>query len=600
MPDTPTLVFLHGVGDGDLDNTWRTRLDASLEHAGYPSLEEVRVITPKYPYTLKGIDDEHELPPVTVSTPSRDAARLNRREFERRTSAIEHRIQHMNAGNGYVGAETVVGGGLKVLNQAQNYLKNDNVRAAVLNLVLAEVPASGNIIIVGHSLGSVIAADLLRRLPDSVTVTALITLGSPLAHNEFDVDNLRALLKEPPVNLGWWVNYWNTADFVVGYRGLSSVFTWMLDSSYTSGLFPASHFAQNYLSQARVAETIGFALFGSRSTELVKSVTTTDLALQPEEISLLMSLRFAHLISMRMKGDRENRFAGALRSTQAAAIDALKSRYSETKRPLPSAIAALTVDLADPDSVPPMPAAHSHLTRFNAAVLFTVLATENPIRPFEIAVPKSVLHDSLRVLAREMQLPSKFADDAVSNLKLARETIAGGRAAAIIKWSAVSLGAVALVAATGGLVLAAGTGLAGAAAITSALATFGPGGMIGGLLTAGTLATAGGGGIAFGLASPSTSTETFEQFFASQLAKELLLKDQDIETDGVLWDNLVQTEMQVRRQYEQLDEFSDSGSPFLKQLNEKLSVIKRTITLLEEHELSPVTDPDLDEKLGSV
>lgn len=44
------------------------------------------------------------------------------------------------------------------------------------------------------------------------------------------------------------------------------------------------------------------------------------------------------------------------------------------------------------------------------------------------------------------------------------------------------------------LTLAAGAGLAGAAAITSALAAFGPGGMIGGLLTAGALVTAGGGG----------------------------------------------------------------------------------------------------------
>lgn len=594
MQKPPTLLLLHGVGDGDVDNTWRAQLNTSLARAGYPSLESVQVIAPSYPNTLIGVDGKHDIPPVSVPAPTRDAARLNRREFERRTSAIEHRLQHTNPGNGYVGANAVVGTGVKFLKQAQNYLNDSNIRAAVLKRVLDAVPTSGSIVIVAHSLGSVIAADVLRRLPADVTVAGLVTLGSPLAHSEFNVDDLRTILKDPPANLGWWVTFWNAADLVVGYRGLSSVFTWMLDSSYLSGAFPAAHYAENYLSQARVAETIGFSLFGSQSRELVPAATTEDLPLDAEETSLLMSLRFAHHISMRMKGDRDNRFAGALRSTQASAIDAIKSRHVSENRPLPLDIAMLAVDLSDPDSVPPMPAAQAHRTRFDAAVLFTVLVTENPIRPFEISVPKSVLHDSLRVLAREMQLPSKFADDAIAAVKSAREVVAGGRGAALIKWGAVGLGAVALVVATGGLALAAGAGLAGAAALTSALAAFGPGGMIGGLITAGALATAGGGGITFGLASSNTSAETLEHFFARQLAKELLTKSQGIDTDGVLWDNLVQTEIQVRRQQEQLDEFSDSGSPFLKQLAEKLEIIKRTIDFLQKNGHAPTESFSMD------
>jgi hypothetical protein len=34
----PTLLFLHGVGDGDKDDNWKGTLSASLEKLGYPAL----------------------------------------------------------------------------------------------------------------------------------------------------------------------------------------------------------------------------------------------------------------------------------------------------------------------------------------------------------------------------------------------------------------------------------------------------------------------------------------------------------------------------------------------------------------------------------
>ena len=96
--------------------------------------------------------------------------------------------------------------------------------------------------------------------------------------------------------------------------------------------------------------------------------------------------------------------------------------------------------------------------------------------------------------------------------------------------------------ATGGLALAVGPGLAGAAVITSALANFGPGGMIGGLLTAGTLLTAGGSVIALGLASPGTTAETLEAVVTRQLAAAILRHRQDLERDPAAWRVLTETE----------------------------------------------------------
>lgn len=46
--------------------------------------------------------------------------------------------------------------------QAHNYLTSVEIRAQVLKRILEALPESGRVVIVGHSLGSVIAASLIR------------------------------------------------------------------------------------------------------------------------------------------------------------------------------------------------------------------------------------------------------------------------------------------------------------------------------------------------------------------------------------------------------------------------------------------------------
>ena len=49
----PILLFLHGVGDGDHDDKWKTRLEKTLEGIGYPALDYVRVSRPSTPTLSK-------------------------------------------------------------------------------------------------------------------------------------------------------------------------------------------------------------------------------------------------------------------------------------------------------------------------------------------------------------------------------------------------------------------------------------------------------------------------------------------------------------------------------------------------------------------
>jgi pimeloyl-ACP methyl ester carboxylesterase len=591
LSDEPILLFLHGVGKGDQEDAWRLPFEGALAHLGYPDLSRVKVIAPKYAHALKGWDIKEPLPGNTNKQLPREAAKKNRRDFERRIGAVEFRLGRHNRGNGVPGIDAAVGMavGLPYFEQARNYLRDPQIRAQVLNRILMHLPQSGKLVIVGHSLGSVIAADLVSRLPIGTQVGGMVTIGSPLANGSFSVDKIRETLEEPPTNLAWWVNFWNAPDPVAAHRGVSSVFPWMLDFRIdTKSLSPlGAHAAIEYLADETVAAAIGFGLFGSRSKEVDRIDKGVDIPIDAAERIALLTLRYAHLIARELDGDQKDRYSGALRQVQATVVDDIKTRNASEKRSTPSAVARLAFDLADSEAALPEPFPSSYLAKDEAIVLLTILATDNVVRPFEIATGTDKQRDAMKELTAEMGMGSQFGAEVFAAVKDAQEALSGSRGVNWIKWGALGAGAVALFVATGGLALAAAPGLAGAAVITSALASFGPGGMIGGLLTAGSLVTAGGGGIAFGLASPRTTVESLEAVVVRRLASAMLRKRNGFEPDPNVWKVLAETEIRVRREHERQDEFSDASSPALRELIRKIDTIEHALKYLSDNGLDP-------------
>lgn len=589
MSDKPVLLFLHGVGEGDREGKWKTPLVNALAELEYPGLDDVEVIAPKYSHALRGWDDEQQVPEVTVPGLTNEAAKRQRREYESRAGAVEYRLGRYDRGGGTIVGDAIVAAAiaLPTFQQARKYLRDNQVRAQVLNRIISFLPDAGEIVIVAHSLGSVIAADLLTRLPAGIRVSSLITIGSPLAHGAFGLDKLRENLEDPPTNLGWWVNFWNTPDLVAAHRGVSSAFPWVVDFRIaTKSVFPQAHAAAEYFSNEAVAAAIGFALFGSKATDPVSVERSVDIPLSPAEGFALVALRYGHLIKDRLAKDVQDRFAGALRYVQASTIEDMIAARKASKSGVPAVIASLAFDPTDPEADAPSPPTAYYLDKEDAAVTLTILASGNMIQPFEITVPKATQQLAMEDLTSELGLSSKYGADVFAAGKAARDALKAG-GLNWLKWGAIGAGAIAIVAATGGLALAAGAGLAGAAVITSALATFGPGGMIGGLLTAGTLVGVGGGGIAFGLASPTTTPETVEAVVERQLTIAVLRELQRLDADPGIWRALVETEIEVRRQYERIDEFSDDSAPALKDLARKLAAIERALKYLKDKGLAP-------------
>lgn len=590
MTDQPTLLFLHGVGTGDPADAWRVALSGALVRIGYPELTDDRFIAPKYAHALTGSDDPGRVPPYSSKQPGKEADRVNRRAFERRTAALEYRLgRHHDPGVKWIGPDRLVSIAFETppFKQAHNYLHNERIRAGVLRRVLDRTPRSGKLVIVGHSLGSVIAADLLRRLPTGVEVVGMVTIGSPLGNGGVDVDDLRDAMRQAPTNLGWWVNFWNEHDPVAAHRGLSSVFPWMLDLRVSTLPSVRVHSAVEYLSDATVAETIGYGLYGSRSRAVVPVSVGLDVPLDDPERLGLLALRYAHLIGRHLDGDEGDRFAGALRHVQATAIDSMRKRRLDDVRQIPELVQLLAFDLADPEAEPPSPGPTGFLDRDDAVVPLTVLASENILRPFEIAVPRKTMRKAMEDLAAELGLGSQFGAHVFEAGQTADEVVNPGRGVNWVRLGLMGAGAAALVVATGGLALVAAPGVVGAAAVTSALAAFGPGGMIGGLVTAGSLVAAGGGGIAYGLAGASTTAEALEAVVSRQLTAVLLRDLESLDQDPSVWRNLVEIERQVRREHERLDEFSDPSAPSLKELQRKVQAVERALAHIRKMGLEP-------------
>ncbi|MEV3971828.1 trypsin-like peptidase domain-containing protein [Streptomyces sp. NPDC050698] len=93
------------------------------------------------------------------------------------------------------------------------YLGDGAVRQAVLDSVMETMPTSGELVLVTHSLGTVVGMDLLTRLPDTLDPVLLVTAGSPLG---LDGVNERLLARGPhrPPRVRDWVNAWCPTDAV--------------------------------------------------------------------------------------------------------------------------------------------------------------------------------------------------------------------------------------------------------------------------------------------------------------------------------------------------------------------------------------------------
>ncbi|MFF0108993.1 hypothetical protein [Streptomyces hirsutus] len=143
------------------------------------------------------------------------------------------------------------------LKQVRAYLCDPSVRETVQQRVAATVSEDTRVV-VGHSLGSVIAYEALCAHPEW-QVRALLTLGSPLGIRNLVYDRLRAAdgtkPGDRPGNVDRWTNIADEGDVVALVKDLRPLFGDRIDSHLVHNGAKA-HDATRYLTTAEAGRTV--------------------------------------------------------------------------------------------------------------------------------------------------------------------------------------------------------------------------------------------------------------------------------------------------------------------------------------------------------
>lgn len=299
------VVLVHGIAqeqksaDG-LEAEWLPSLAGGVRVAGHPDLadrlwrtRDIDVRMAFYgdiflPQGTQGAageldESEREFAEQLASEWLRRAAEDASRESDRRTAERE---LHAPAGQtqgvraalrpvinsltrlrpfarfGVALAERVV---VKALRQVTRYLTDDDIRAEVQERVAAVLTEDTKVII-GHSLGSVVAYEAAHQLGHPLPL--LVTCGSPLGLRSVVYDRL---VPQPPVvppQVRRWVNITDRDDLVAARPDLTALFPGaqgVLESSYTVDNGAKPHEAAFYLAKRQVGGPVAEILTGLHS-----------------------------------------------------------------------------------------------------------------------------------------------------------------------------------------------------------------------------------------------------------------------------------------------------------------------------------------------
>jgi hypothetical protein len=146
---------------------------------------------------------------------------------------------------------------LRRMPEIQRYRATPEVRAAVRARCLEQLP-TGDLLIVGHSLGAVVSFDLLHYLPKDRHVDLLLTIGSPMARKPWRETLTEYRGRFPTASVTTWVNVVNKGDWVTAGDGIHLWYPQAIDVFASLGL--GNHAELHYLSSAPAGVAISDAL----------------------------------------------------------------------------------------------------------------------------------------------------------------------------------------------------------------------------------------------------------------------------------------------------------------------------------------------------
>ncbi|MFJ1967185.1 trypsin-like serine peptidase [Streptomyces sp. NPDC087903] len=288
------LVFLHGRSQEhlvpeNLRRDWTAGLNQGLVRAGLPPVDPADVWFPYYGDRLVDALAAHEaVPHITASpaagaaeavAPASPTARAVYEEIIGEAAAKWDMPHESQPATERIGLDDMVGALQKrlswlaarsdldawaialVVRDVAAYLDDRRIRDEVLDCVLETMPDEGEVVLVSHSLGTVVGMDLATRLSPGVDLVHLTTAGSPLG---LDSVYNRLLVGGPkrPNIVADWLNVWCPNDAVAIGCPLGDDWADGLSDLAVVNARDRAHKIVEYLAHAEVARSIGSHLGG--------------------------------------------------------------------------------------------------------------------------------------------------------------------------------------------------------------------------------------------------------------------------------------------------------------------------------------------------
>jgi hypothetical protein len=580
-----TVLFIHGIRNDDPAQEWAVALNRALgrQGLGFMADSDLRHLGPSWLRLLRGPEPAEDpgAPPLTYVRGTDEEHQRAIGLYYRRQAALERRVRHM-ASRSLVSTSWLRAKGLDqaaggvtahLLVEVEAYGKSAARRNACLRALLSEVPAEGELVIIGHSLGSVLAADLLYHLPPAVDVGLLVTIGSPLARKPVR-EHLRRIRSQFPFErVGPWLNVVGVLDPVAVGAGITEQFPEALEVFVDTGK-PSltAHAATTYLDQDVVAQAFAW-LLDERDTQPPNS-SLPEVRAPDWVVRAAAEAQYALRLEQRMDpGSARIRFGQARAALAAEA--AQRARETGDSHPL--------LERLDRDNGEWL---RGRFSPSEATAFLLGACMGNPVAPYEIRFDDKHEQRALEDLAQDLGFPAARAQAVLAAEQAARKV--HGSTRSWHKTAMLAAGAAALLATPWMVVAAAPGGRAGGAGIVAGLAALGPGGMVGGLGIVGLVSGAGGAAIASSLTSGSVEAveETVISLHAHALAEQRL---HETELRSHVWVTLIEMRSSLAAEKARLESLSDARARIVKELERKLRSVQRALDALDDAGLGAKT-----------
>lgn len=490
------VVYLHGIGGATPEWRWIDALNDSLSTCGFDELLPEDVIDFDYASLLdKAITGKTDEPPMTIAKGEVDDHWES--EFLQHRNALQTWISNAHLRESSWTPPVPQGAGQlgRLIPQVRNYMSSSEVRHAIWNKVIQSISGHKEVVIVGHSLGSVIAVDVVPRLPRNTIVRALITVASPLCWAPLRKHSkpLKGSQSFPFERVRSWVNVFEPRDVVAFRRGIASYYPMALDVDISTGPVPGqNHDVGLYVAHPVVAYAVGSAVWGAGLPAVQGHVPArrTDPCFRYVLLKFAYAQNFSEMIpAEEAERRRELRLLRELKAREtakwASGLGMDPAQVPTENDFLHHATECLKGEVSIDEVIP----------------LAIQLASEPLFPPFsnENDWDETVRLDTLDRLLLRLEPKGRgetnsreTAQICMNALNAARQHMKVRDGAGLWKWMLVAGVGVAAIAATViTFGLAAPPALAGGAAIVAALAAFGPGGMVGGIVTIAAITSAG-------------------------------------------------------------------------------------------------------------